>query len=320
MRSPHVLLPLLLPGLVPVLFAAACDLPAAEDLRGMMKDEATKVVEAKAVALQEQQEQLAQKVAATEAYEQRISELEKQLASLSAELVSVESQVAEAQVDIEELQKEQFKPTPSVNPGRPDSTGYYKVEVGDAQARGPEDALITIVTWSDFQCPYCNRVSPTIDALRKDYGQDLRYVFKHNPLSFHTNARPAAIAAEAAGEQGKFWEMHDKLFANQRDLTEKNFIAWARELGLDVKKFKRDLDNAAIAERVDRQQKEGMALGARGTPSFFVNGRFLAGAQPVAAFKKIIDEEMTKAKAKVAAGTSRDQVYAETIAEGRTSP
>ncbi|MEM9453299.1 MAG: thioredoxin domain-containing protein [Myxococcota bacterium] len=316
MRAPLVLFP----ALFPVLFTAACDLPSAEDQRAMMKDVATEVADAKLAALQEQQEQLAQKVAATEAYEQRIGELEKRLATLSAELVSFESQVAEAQVDIEELQKERVKPTTGVKPGRPDPTAYYKAEVGDAQARGPEDALVTIVTWSDFQCPYCNRVSPTIEVLHKDYGKDLRYVFKHNPLSFHVNARPAAIAAEAAGEQGKFWEMHDKLFANQRDLTEKNFIAWARAMGLDVKKFKRDLDSAALAERVDRQQKAGMALGARGTPSFFVNGRFLAGAQPVTAFKTLIDEEMAKAKAKVAAGTSRDRVYAETIAAGRTSP
>ena len=163
-------------------------------------------------------------------------------------------------------------------------------------------------------------VVATIDELQLAYGKDLRYVFKHNPLGFHPNARPAAIAAEAAGEQGKFWEMHDMMFENQRDLTEKNFIKWARELKLDVKRFERDLSSPTLAAKVDRQQREGNTLGARGTPAFFVNGRFLSGAQPRANFEKLIDEEMAKAKAKIAAGTPRVSVYDETIRSGRTSP
>ncbi|MCA9708631.1 MAG: thioredoxin domain-containing protein [Myxococcales bacterium] len=300
-----------------LLLLVACDQPTEEERRAMMTEVATEVAQAKVAAVEGK---LDAQVEEAKGQTKRIDELEKQVAELSSQLVSAQSQVAEAQVDIEALKKEHVKPTPEARPGRPDPEAYYAVKIGNAQARGPDDALVTIVTWSDFQCPYCSRVSPTIDSLLKTYGGDLRYVFKHNPLGFHTNARPAAIAAEAAGEQGKFFEMHDKLFANQRDLTEKNFIAWARELGLDVKKFKRDLDSATIADRVDRQQQEGMALGARGTPSFFINGRFLSGAQPETSFKALIDDELGKARAKVAAGTARNRVYDETIAGGRTEP
>ncbi|MCH9683290.1 MAG: thioredoxin domain-containing protein [Deltaproteobacteria bacterium] len=312
MMRPRVLLAL------PLLLAVACDQPSKEELDTMIQDGARQQVEqleAKlAKAAEENQEDPEQALA------KRVETLEVQLADVSSQLVGLQAGNSELRTQIEALKKGPDKPVPEVRPGRPDPAQYYKVEVGDAQKKGSDSALVTIVTWSDFQCPYCQRVTSTIEGLRKDYGKDLRYVFKHNPLAFHKDARPAAIAAEAAGEQGKFWEMHDKLFENSRDLTEKNFISWARELGLNVKQFKRDLDSSAIADRVDQQQRDGNALGAKGTPAFFVNGRFLSGAQPAANFKKLIDEEMKKAQAKVAAGTSPTRVYAETVATGRTAP
>jgi len=203
-------------------------------------------------------------------------------------------------------------------PGRPDPSATYKVPVGDAHTKGGDNALVTIVAWSDFQCPYCSRVNPTMEQLTKEYGDDLRVAFKHNPLGFHPRAKPAALAAEAAGRQGKFWEMHDKLFANQKELTDENFIAWAGEIGLDVEKFKKDMADPALDKKATAHQQQGMTVGARGTPAFFVNGRFLSGAQPVDNFKKLIDEEMKKAKALVAAGTPRDKVYEKTIANGKT--
>ncbi len=129
---------------------------------------------------------------------------------------------------------------------------------------------------------------------------------------------PAALAAEAAGRQGKFWEMHDKLFENQKQMTDENFIAWAGELGLNVEKFKKDMADPALKKMMEDQQKQGMTLGARGTPAFFVNGRFLSGAQPVANFKALIDEEMKKADKLIAAGTPKAQVYEKTIAKGKT--
>jgi len=196
-------------------------------------------------------------------------------------------------------------------PQGPDPKVAYKAEVGDSYAKGPIDAKVTIVEWSDFQCPYCSRVNPTISQIQKEYGDQVRIAFKHNPLPFHNRAMPAAVAAEAAGRQGKFWEMHDKLFANARDLTDENFAKWAGELGLNVDQFKKDLADKSLEEKVKKQQEQGNKLGARGTPAFFVNGRFISGAQPFENFKAVIDEEIKKADALIAKGTPKDQVYAE---------
>jgi len=129
---------------------------------------------------------------------------------------------------------------------------------------------------------------------------------------------PAAKAAEAAGKQGKFWEMHDKLFENQKALSEESYVAYAGELGLDVAQFKKDMADPALEKKILEQQTQGMTLGARGTPAFFVNGRFLSGAQPVENFKKLIDEEKAKADKLIAAGTPKAQVYEKTIANGKT--
>jgi protein-disulfide isomerase len=295
------------------LLGSACDRRSDEELRGLMGDVAATQVEPV-------RSQLAEAAKVEAAQEERVKVLERQLAEVQAQLVGLEGQLADAKTRLEALETAPKPTTPTPLAGRPDPAAVYKVELGDGQAIGPDTALVTIVTFSDFQCPFCKRVGPTIESLRKEYGADLRYVFKHNALGFHKDARPAAIAAEAAGEQGKFWEMHDKLFENQRDLTEANFIAWARELGLDVKRFERDLDRATLADRVDQHQRQANALGARGTPAFFVNGRHLSGAQPIESFRALIDEEKKKAEAKVAAGTPRSSVYAETIAGGKTAP
>jgi protein-disulfide isomerase len=136
----------------------------------------------------------------------------------------------------------------------------------------------------------------------------------------HNRAMAAAMAAEAAGKQGKFWEMHDKLFENAKELTDENFAKWADEIGLDTAKFKKDLEDEGLKKKVLDQQKLGMSLGARGTPAFFINGRYLSGAQPAPAFKAVIDEEMKKADALIAKGTAKDKVYDETIKAGKTAP
>ena len=136
----------------------------------------------------------------------------------------------------------------------------------------------------------------------------------------HNRALPAAQAAEAAGKQGKFWEMHDKLFENMKDLTDENFAKWAGELGLDVEKFKKDMADPELNKKITDQQKLGTGLGARGTPAFFINGRYLSGAQPKEAFKALIDEEMKKADALIAKGIAKDKVYEETIKNGKTAP
>jgi len=136
----------------------------------------------------------------------------------------------------------------------------------------------------------------------------------------HPRAMPAAMAAEAAGKQGKFWEMHDKLFQDPRALTDENFEKYAKELGLDYEKLKKDMEDPALQKKVKEQQQQGMTLGARGTPAFFINGRFLSGAQPVDNFKKIIDEEKKKAEQLVAQGTPKSKVYEAIIAKGKDKP
>ena len=196
----------------------------------------------------------------------------------------------------------------------------YKIPIGDAVTKGNPEALVTIVEVSDFQCPFCNRVNKTVDQLMKGkYGKDLRVAFYHNPLGFHNRAEPAAVAAEAAGRQGKFWEMHDKLFANMRNLTDANFDKWAGEIGLDLTKFKADLKDAALLKKVKAQQATAVKLGARGTPAFFINGRFLSGAQPLAKFEEVIEKALKDAKKQIKKGVAPKDVYAKIIEKGATS-
>ena len=196
----------------------------------------------------------------------------------------------------------------------------YKVPVADAVTKGKADALVTIVEVSEFQCPFCSRVNKTLDALQKGkYGKDLRIAFYHNPLGFHRRAMPAALAAEASGRQGKFWEMHDKLFANQKSLTDANFETWAGELGLDVEKFKADMKDKALEKKIKAQQATAVKLGARGTPAFFINGRYLSGAQPVAKFEEVIGKAMADAQKLIKKGVKAKDVYAKLIEKGATA-
>ena len=136
----------------------------------------------------------------------------------------------------------------------------------------------------------------------------------------HNRAMAAALAAEAACKQGKFWEMHDKLFQDPRALTDENFEKYATEVGLDIAKFKEDMQDKGLEAKIKKQQAQGNTLGALGTPAFFVNGRFLSGAQPFEAFKAIIDDEMKKADALLAAGTAKDKLYDAVIAKGKDKP
>ncbi len=210
------------------------------------------------------------------------------------------------------------KPAPPPR-ARPNPTDTYKVPLGESFTKGGDEALVTVVEWSDFQCPYCSRVGPTLKQLQDDYGDKVRIAFKHNPLGFHQRALPAAKAAEAAGNQGKFWEMHDLLFANQKELTDENFDKWAKDLGLDVAKFKKDMADPKIEAKIKNDQQIGAPIGVTGTPAFFINGRFLSGAQPVENFKKIVDEELVKAEKLVAQGTPKAKVYDAVIGKGKTA-
>jgi protein-disulfide isomerase len=177
-------------------------------------------------------------------------------------------------------------------PERPDPNQRYKVNTAGSPAKGPESAKVTLVEFSDFQCPFCSRVTPTLAQIEKEYGDDVRIVFKHLPLGMHPKAPAAHAAAEAAHRQGKFWEMHDRIFANQAAMSPDKYVEWAGELGLDVERFKRDMADPAVKRKVDADAAEATALGVTGTPGFFINGRFLRGARPFASFKQMIDAEL----------------------------
>ncbi|PTL75894.1 thioredoxin domain-containing protein [Vitiosangium sp. GDMCC 1.1324] len=208
-------------------------------------------------------------------------------------------------------------PKPAQPQQQAPAQAYRKVDVpADSAAFGPKNAKVTIVEWSDFQCPFCSRVAPTLKQIKETYPNDVRVVFRHQPLSFHANAKAAAEAAEAAHEQGKFWEMHDKLFANQGSLDRATFEKHAQDLGLNLAKFKAALDSGKFRAKVEADSAAGSAVGANGTPTFFINGREFVGAQPFDNFKKIIDEEKARAEKLLASGTKADELYAKVIEEG----
>ena len=202
-------------------------------------------------------------------------------------------------------------------PGQPDASAVYAFPVGDSPAKGPADAWVTIVEISEFQCPFCQRVTPTIKQVRDAYGDDVRVVFKHNPLSFHNNAKNAAKAAECAREQGKFWEMHDVMFANQRELEAPKLEEYAKQVGLNTDQWKQCFTSTKYEDRIANDQQLANKFGARGTPGFFINGRFLSGAQPFESFKALIDDELKKAKD---SGVAKKDYYAKNVMEkGKSS-
>lgn len=205
---------------------------------------------------------------------------------------------------------------------QPDPAAVYKLELpGRLPQIGPDDALVTIVEVSDFECPFCSRVNPTMDQIQEEYGNDVRIVWMNNPLPFHQNAGPAANAALEAFEQGgnaKFWAMHEKLFENQRELTRPNLERFAQEIGLNMAQFRAALDNNEHNSVIESHQGIARGFGASGTPSFFINGRNLRGAQPFPAFKAVIDQELARARGLVESGTPRAQVYAAAIRNGAT--
>jgi len=179
-------------------------------------------------------------------------------------------------------------------PGRPDPQKIYDIKVGDSPIRGSKDAKVTIVEWADFQCPFCVRVNQTLDKVAKEYGDKVRFSFKHLPLSMHAKARAAHEASEAAHRQGKFWEMHDLIFASPKDLSPATYLRYAGEMGLDIDQYKSDISSTSVRKVVDDDLATARKLGVSGTPSFFINGRFLSGAQPYGSFARVIDEELAK--------------------------
>ena len=162
-------------------------------------------------------------------------------------------------------------------------------------ARGPRDAPIVFIEYTDYQCPYCDRVQPTIRALRERYGDSMVHVFKNLPLPMHQQATLAAEASFCAQDQGKFWELHDWLFANKNNISRDTMVAQAEALAMDVEAFGACIDARTHQARVQADAAEAGSFGIRGTPGFVVNGRVVTGAQPLEAFIEIMDDELRRA-------------------------
>lgn len=188
------------------------------------------------------------------------------------------------------------EPKPKATPKAPEAPAAPIVLTkGDSYAKGPENAPVTIYQFSEFQCPFCARVEPTVDQIMATYGDKVRIIFKNMPLAFHKDAPLAAEAAFAAGTQGKFWEMHKILFANNKNLKREALEEYAKQIGLNMDQFKADLDSQKFKAQVDKEAAEGKGAGLSGTPSFVINGKKFVGAQPFENFKKEIDAALAAA-------------------------
>lgn len=161
-------------------------------------------------------------------------------------------------------------------------------------AKGPESAPVTIVEFSDFECPFCSRLIPTLKQVEQKYGDKVRIVFRQYPLPFHQKAQKAAEASLCAADQGKFWEFHDALFLNQAALAVEQLKAKATELGMNAEQFNACLDSGKHVPAIQTDLKEGQAAGVSGTPAMFVNGRFISGAVPLEQITSVIDEELRR--------------------------
>jgi protein-disulfide isomerase len=163
---------------------------------------------------------------------------------------------------------------------------------------GSPNAPVTIAEFSDFQCPFCKKSEAAVNELRAKYGDKVRLVYLDFPLSFHNHSLDAAKAGRCANEQGKFWQMHDAMFANQAKLDPAGLKAAAKSLGMDSPKFDECLDKAKYEAAIKADMAQGSKLGVDGTPAFFINGRSIIGAQPTAAFVAIVDDELARAASK----------------------
>ena len=197
----------------------------------------------------------------------------------------------------------------------------WKVTLGKSPSRGPRDALVTLVVFSDFECPYCKRLAATFDDLAKRYPKELRFVSKQTPLPFHPNAGPAAELALEAFAQGKekaFWQVHDALMATT-DLGDASLDAIAGTAKLDVKRARAAIVNAKHRAIIEGDQDLAESVEATGTPTSFVNGIKVVGARPLEDFVAVVDTELARAKALRAKGTPADRIYETLTSKGKTA-
>src|SRR5580692_11526729 len=180
------------------------------------------------------------------------------------------------------------------------------IAVDGAPVRGPADARITLVEFSDFECPFCSAAEKQVDIVMAAYPKDVKLIYKQFPLSMHPHAQFAAEASLAAREQGKFWEMYEVLFKNFQHLSRENVMLWAKQLGLDVDKFKADIDSRKFKTVVDKDLADGEAVGVYGTPAFYINGKQYNGEVSLAALKPILAAELKGEKKEAQAAKAKE--------------
>ncbi len=175
------------------------------------------------------------------------------------------------------------------------------IAVDGAPVRGPANARVTLIEFSDFECPYCYSAEKQVDIVMAAYPKDVKLIYKQFPLSMHPHAEMAAEASLAAREQGKFWEMYDVLFKNFRQLSADNIMIWAKQIGLDMDKFKADLVSGKFKTAVQKDIADGEAAGVYGTPAFYINGKQYNGEVTLAALRPILATELKGDKPKTVA-------------------
>lgn len=218
------------------------------------------------------------------------------------------------------LYQELVKTAPKPKAEEPEEdTNRRFIDIAGAPVLGEANSPVTIVEFTDFECPFCSRANTTIHDLLAANPGKANLIYRAYPLPFHKNAKLAAQAAEAAKAQGKFWEYYDKLFANQKALDRDALIGYAKELGLDEAKFVADMDADATVKAVEKDMELGGKAGVKGTPHFLLNGRILSGAQPITAFQNALDEELQIVDKLTKEGIAADQLY-KTIAERNIKP
>ena len=169
------------------------------------------------------------------------------------------------------------------------TTIKVQVSAGDTPFKGSASGKVIIIEFSDYQCPFCQSAEATISQILSNYPNDVKIYYRNFPLvQLHPNAINASMAAECSNEQGKFWEMHDKLFANQKNLDVPSLKEYAKDLGLDSAKFNNCLDSNKYKDQIVKDYNDGIAAGVQGTPDFFINGVLIEGAQPYSVFDQAI--------------------------------
>jgi protein-disulfide isomerase len=188
-----------------------------------------------------------------------------------------------------ELVKMASEPPPLLDPP-------VKLATTGAPSKGPANAKVTIVEFSDFQCPYCVKAIAQVNEVMKKFPNDVRLVFKQFPLDMHSQAGLAAEAALAAQAQGKFWELHDRMYAEYRGISRDRILAWAKDAGMDVNRLRADLDAHKYAAQVKSETREGENSGVEGTPTFFINGKKLNATFDVETVAPLVQEELKSSK------------------------